>query len=62
MGNSGQGGIEYLILIAALAGLGIMIAYYYWTSSKSTATAAKETGSYSINVAASKAAEVWSRV
>ncbi|WP_456435505.1 class III signal peptide-containing protein [Methanopyrus sp.] len=62
MRSSGQGGIEYLILIAALVGLGIMIAYYYWTSSKSTASGASEVGSYSLNVAASKAEEVWSRV
>ncbi len=30
----GQGGIEYLLLIAALIGLGILIAYYWWTSAK----------------------------
>ncbi|WP_456454163.1 hypothetical protein [Methanopyrus sp.] len=36
----GQGGIEYLLLIAALIGLGILIAYYWWTSAKSAGAAA----------------------
>jgi len=36
----GQGGIEYLLLIAALIGLGILIAYYWWTSAKSAGTSA----------------------
>ncbi|WP_457614259.1 class III signal peptide-containing protein [Methanopyrus sp.] len=36
----GQGGIEYLLLIAALIGLGAMIAYYWWTSAKSAASSA----------------------
>ncbi|WP_457614260.1 hypothetical protein [Methanopyrus sp.] len=62
MRDSGQGGIEYLLLIAALIGLGAMIAYYYWVSSKSTATSASDVGSYSIDVATSKAIEIWSRV
>ncbi|WP_456482678.1 hypothetical protein [Methanopyrus sp.] len=36
----GQGGIEYLLLIAALIGLGILIAYYWWSSAKSAGQSA----------------------
>ncbi|WP_456435504.1 hypothetical protein [Methanopyrus sp.] len=36
----GQGGIEYLLLVAALIGLGILIASYWWASAKSAGSAA----------------------
>ncbi len=43
-GARGQGGVEYLILIAALIGLGILVAYYWWSFAKSAGEAAAPPG------------------
>ena len=40
----GQGGIEYLILIAALIGLGILVAYYWWSFARTAGEAAAPPG------------------
>ncbi|WP_088335844.1 MULTISPECIES: hypothetical protein [unclassified Methanopyrus] len=43
-GTSGQGGVEYLILIAALIGLGTLVAYYWWSFAKRAGGAASPPG------------------
>jgi len=43
-GVKGQGGIEYLLLIAALIGLGILVAYYWWTFAKAAGESAAPPG------------------
>ncbi|WP_457619486.1 class III signal peptide-containing protein [Methanopyrus sp.] len=44
VGVRGQGGIEYLILIAALIGLGILVAYYWWSFAKTAGESAAPPG------------------
>lgn len=43
-GAEGQGGVEYLILIAALIGLGILVAYYWWSFASAAGESAAPPG------------------
>ncbi|WP_456483121.1 hypothetical protein [Methanopyrus kandleri] len=54
----GQGGIEYLLLIAALIGLGILIAYYWWTSAQAAGKSASGGASTAGSTAKSKGTEM----